>query len=192
MEWPEDHTGLAHAVAIETANKRTLSPGVEIDDLVQEGMVGVIKACWSGRHDPRRTKFSTYAGRAARNAMSRYINHNCGVRNVNPRTAQNRAGKTMRTSRSLDARMDPDGEWTLLHKIPDKSYAEERSKTEDLEHIRHLIGCLPVRDRAILVDYYFNGLEMKEIGAKYGFNKQRASKIVSTILRVLRAGMEAA
>jgi RNA polymerase sigma factor (sigma-70 family) len=145
----------------------------EIEDLIQEGNLGLIKAL--DKYDSSKgTKFSTYAVFWINNYITRYVK------------------KNKKDTISPDEPIDNDKEITRLETIKDTSCCIEESVCDKLfkKNIRQLIDetlCLEEQE-VIKMKYgfYLNCLGFDEIGIIIGKNRQAAKRINDKALSKLR------
>jgi RNA polymerase sigma-B factor len=96
------------------------------------------------------------------------------------------------TTASLDAPVETDGpnsEGSALGELlgdDDPGIAE----VVDRETLKPLIAALPARDKRILLMRYFRGMTQAQIGEELGVSQMQVSRLLSRILRQLRAGTQ--
>jgi RNA polymerase sigma factor FliA len=198
---------------------RTLVPGSELDDLVGDGSIGLIRAV--DNFDPARgPSLEHYARRLILGAM---LN---GVRRMDPVSERarraTRDGATLRyrvaiergslptlnevermrpgflraaaTARnaaplSLDIAL-PQGESLPLDWGGDPAMILHRRCVR--EEFAAVLDALPERPRRLIIEHYYAERTLRDVGQRMGFSPQRASQMhVNTLVR-LRAIMHAA
>jgi RNA polymerase primary sigma factor len=178
-----DHVGLVHRVA-----RRYVGLGVEYDDLVQAGMLGVLRAMKT--FDPERGRFSTYATPWIRQSIVREIQNNSRTIRV-PVHQQFSLYKSGQLSTEKLARLDAplsDGDSTLhdfLGKTDDPT--EKLAKSEAHQAVVAAITELSAKQRAV-VEWRFGEeeLTLSEIGSRLGVSRARARQIEESALRALQ------
>jgi RNA polymerase primary sigma factor len=159
--------------------------GVEFDELVQEGTVGLVKAV--DRFDPARgRKLSTYAVWWIRSAMLEAIRRSKTIRI--PARAKQRPAVMM----SLDAPVAEDGaplgELLADERAPDPSAAAVTA--DEYQALLSLLELLPARHREVIRRRYGLGgtreQTHQEIGAWLGVGENRSRQIEREALHRLR------
>lgn len=208
----QDYFNLVKAVA--TRIKRRLPAHVDVEDLIQTGMIGLLEA--STRFDAsRQVEFSSYAttritgaildelrrvdtcsrqdrkaGRAIENAKfnlrtttgqepsSEEIAQAVGMGLAEYEQARQRLECGQQSMTRLDA-TDPDAT-NELNQIPskDESAFDVCSKSETAKVLRSYIEQLAPRLREVVKLYYFEELQLKEIGRRLGVGEARISQIL--------------
>lgn len=154
--------------------KRFENTGINIEDLISIGTVGLIKAVGTFCAD-KNIKLATYASRCIENEILMYIRKN-----------SNRAGDI-----SIDEplNVDWDGNELLLSDIlstDEDSAAEDIMRREEIETIRRAVSALDPRDRQIIVLRY--GLEgypemtQKEVADHLGISQSYISRLEKKII----------
>ena len=208
----QDYFNLVKAVA--TRIKRRLPAHVDVEDLIQTGMIGLLEA--STRFDAsRQVEFSSYAttritgaildelrrvdtcsrqdrktGRAIENAKfnlrtttgqepsSEEIAQAVGMGLAEYEHARQRLESGQQSLTRLDS-TDPDAT-NELNQIPskDESAFDVCSKRETAKVLRSYIEQLTPRLREVVKLYYFEELQLKEIGRRLGVGEARISQIL--------------
>lgn len=171
----EPHLPLVAAIA--RAMGRRLPPTVEVDDLINDGVLGLMEALQ--RYDPhRRVGFATYAGHRIRGAILD------GLRRRDPLPrAYRRLQKTEPNSRVQllaleEALMVPDGE---------ESNPEAVAVEADLKRQVWLgLAALPLRDRQVLELRMVQGLLLREVAAHLSLSITRVVEIQTRGLARMR------
>ncbi len=221
----QDYFNLVKSVA--TKIKRRLPAHVDVEDLIQTGMIGLLEA--STRFDTsRKVEFSSYAttritgaildelrrvdtcsrqdrktGRAIETAKSNLR----GVTGHEPSSEEiakavgigleeyEQARHRLECGQQSIARQDENGVDAIdeLNQIPSKDEGafEICSKRETARALRSYIEQLAPRLRDVVKLYYFEDLQLKEIGRRLGVGEARVSQILKQAGIELRQLMEA-
>jgi RNA polymerase sigma factor for flagellar operon FliA len=67
-----------------------------------------------------------------------------------------------------------------------KSAEEALIEAETRQKVRQAVQQLPQRNRQVIEDYYFHGMNLEEIGKKMGLSKSRVSRIHSKSVEMVR------
>lgn len=180
-----DHLGLVHRVA-----RRYVGLGIEYDDLVQAGMMGVLRARQT--YDAARGRFSTYATPWIRQSIVREIqNHSRTIRlPVHQQFSLYRTGHlTTEKLARLDAPLG-DGDGTLYDRLGTTEDPTDRLARSQA-HARVLVALRTLSDkqRAVLEWRFGEELTLTEIGARLGVSRARARQIEESALRALSRGL---
>lgn len=198
---------------------RGLVPGSDLDDLIGDGSIGLIRAV--DNFDPQRgPSLEHYARRLIVGTM---LN---GLRRMDPVSERSRRavreGEAVRyrmavergamprlheierlapgyarallasrhgTPLSLDAPL-PDGESLGGDRRDDPGCAIERAA--EREYVRSLLDTLPVREREVIRQHYFARRSLREVGRRLGVSSQRASQLHIAAMHRLRKAARAA
>src|SRR4051794_11474183 len=168
-------SNLAFVVAVA---KKFANRGARLDDLVQEGNVGLMKAI--EHFDPRKNvRFATYAVWWIRAYITRYLKDN---------RSQVRGGESERVSMtdfSLDATIDEDGESTFLDRIEDPGPSpQDEFITHELDGE---IQAALLRVRKRIGDMGWDILQerltqdkprtLEELGQRWGVSRERVRQV---------------
>lgn len=160
------------------AYKRKLPPCVDIDDLEQCGLIGLMEAAKrfdSGRH----VRFATYAGRRIHGAMVD------GIRSMDWATRLSRQrGEKITELMSMESAVaeSADGRVTVADMF-ESHEALPGTDLADAEEFDYLTRGLPARHRRILGWYYADDLSPKEIGHRLGLTPSRFFQILAECKR---------
>ena len=158
--------------------KRFENTGINLEDLISIGTIGLIKAIGTYRRD-KNIKLATYASRCIENEILMHI------RKI--------SGQKAEVSLDEPINMDYDGNELLLSDIlgTDEDIVTGRLDDEvDLQLLRQALGLLPIREREIVLMRY--GLEgrkemtQKEVAEKMGISQSYISRLEKRIMERLR------
>jgi RNA polymerase primary sigma factor len=177
------------ALVVAVARRQRLG-GVRLEDVVQEGNVGLMKAI--EKFDPHAgTRFSTYAVWWIRAYVGKYLKEaRSSVRPVSGAVAQ--------ADLSLDATVDEEGEITHLDRIEDgRPGPEERFlATEGDLRVRRALGRARKRIGELGWDIVHARLQrdepvtLEEIGKRWGVSRERVRQVELRAKHVLHRALE--
>jgi RNA polymerase sigma factor FliA len=206
------HAELVKRIAYHLAGR--LPPSVEVNDLIQAGMLGLMEAAanWSMN---RGASFETYAGIRIRGAMidalrkldwaPRSVHRQARAVAAAVREIEQRTGRDARDVEvaehmglSLEAyhRALQDAACCQLASLEDSSGDQYRDESDPFQDaaddafrgaLVHAIGNLPERERLVMSLYYSDGLNLKEIGAVLDVTESRVCQLHGQALSRLRA-----
>jgi RNA polymerase sigma factor for flagellar operon FliA len=206
------HAELVKRIAYHMAGR--LPPSVDVDDLIQAGMVGLMEAAtnWSVN---RGASFETYAGIRIRGAMidalrkldwaPRSVHRQAravaaAVREIEQRTG--REARDAEVAEHMGVTLEQyhqalqDAAICQLASLEDKAgehFADDADPFQDAANeefrsaLGSAIGTLPERERLVMSLYYSDGLNLKEIGAVLEVTESRACQLHGQALTRLRA-----
>jgi len=169
---------LANLAFVVAVAKKFANRGARLDDLIQEGNVGLMKAI--EHFDPKKNvRFTTYAVWWIRAYITRYLKDN---------RSQVRGGESERQSMtdfSLDATVDEDGETTFLDRIEDAKPGpqdtfltrEQDSQVQDaLARVKKRLGDLgwDILQERLTQD---KPRTLEELGARWGVSRERVRQV---------------
>jgi RNA polymerase sigma factor for flagellar operon FliA len=208
------HAELVKRIAYHLAGR--LPASVEVDDLIQAGMLGLLEAA-SNYSAGRGASFETYAGIRIRGAMLD------GLRKLDwaPRSVHRKARAVANAIRELEAEFGHEARDTEVAKKMGVSLDEYHKIVEDAagcqissltteegeinatdteadpfrdvlderfrEALTEAIGGLPERERMVMSLYYDDELNLKEIGAVLKVSESRICQIHGQALTRLQA-----
>lgn len=158
--------------------KKFANRGARLDDLIQEGNVGLMKAI--EHFDPKKNvRFATYAVWWIRAYITRYLKDN---------RSQVRGGESERGSMSdfsLDASIDEEGETTFLDRLEDGgpdpqdtflSREQDEDVREALQRVRKRIGDLgwDILQERLTQD---KPRTLEELGQRWGVSRERVRQV---------------
>lgn len=141
-------------------------PGVDFDDLVQEGCIGFIKASSSTRYDPTRSKLGTWVWKRTRYAMLDFIERHHGI-------------KIRERYVGLDIVPDFD---------VDKAPGQPSSLENDMlmADIRKGFKDLSPFQRWVMEGIYDHDISSQDLAEQSGVSKSQISRTRSNAIRTLR------
>ena len=158
--------------------RRFENTGVNLEDLISIGTIGLIKAVGTYRRD-KNIKLATYASRCIENEILMHI----------------RKIANQKTERSLDEpiNMDYDGNELLLSDIlgTDEDIVSSALEDDvDLHLLRQALRELPPREREIVLMRYglegYKELTQKEVAQKMGISQSYISRLEKRIMQRLK------
>lgn len=162
-------------------SRRFENTGVDLEDLISIGTIGLIKAVGTYRSD-RNIKLATYASRCIENEILMHI----------------RKISNLKNEVSLDEpiNMDSEGNELLLSDIlgtEEDLVARPLEDLVDLEVLRQALEELTVREREIVMMRYgiggYKELTQKEVARKMGISQSYISRLEKRIMQRLKKEM---
>ncbi len=162
--------------------KKFENTGVNIEDLISIGTIGLIKACNTYKPD-KNIKLATYASRCIENEILMYIRKN----------------SQSRCEISLDEplHVDRDGNELLVADtvtVEGESVSDNIEAKEEKEIVRRLVATLPPRERQIIeLRFGLNGeeeLTQKQAAKKLGISQSYISRLEKKIIQDLKERIE--
>lgn len=164
--------------------------GLEIDDLVAEGNIGLMKA--AGRYKSTSTKrFAPFSAPYIREAIERAIEEQAGLYKL-PKDADTPAERKVRRPLSADAPLGTKTGVNLLSVLSDPNFPvpdTELSRKTEIDTLKEKLGVLDERSKEIISYIYgidMPHLTMAEIGQKMGLKRERVRQIRDKAIRKLR------
>ena len=158
--------------------KKFENTGINIEDLISIGTIGLIKAANTFRAD-KNIKLATYASRCIENEILMYIRKNNGLRGE--------------ISFDEPLNVDRDGNELLLSDVlgsEEDGVSFELEKREERRILREAVDRLPARERLIIeLRYGFTGdreLTQKEVADTLGISQSYISRLEKKIISELR------
>jgi len=165
-----------------------LPQSVQLDDLIQAGMLGLLEAT---RHydSTKGASFETYAGIRIRGYMLDEIRRNDWV----PRSVYRNSRMISEAVRDLEHCLGREAKdvygFDDLGVTDDSLYGEEGKNSDEphlnafrndlMNHLSEVIKSLPKKEQLVLSLYYEHDLNLKEIGEVLGVSESRISQILS-------------
>ena len=172
--------------------KNYVGQGVDFDDLVSEGNVGLVKA--ASNYDPScEHRFATYAAPAIRKAIERAISQQAGLYKV-PQDALSEAEIKRSKAVSVDAPIPAGSQnnYNLLHIVENKNAKQADDNLlllDSAEKLSEIIDVLDDREKQVISLIYGIGTDhhtMAETGAIMDLKRERVRQIRDKALRKLR------
>jgi RNA polymerase sigma factor FliA len=156
---------------------RQLPHSVDVDDLIQVGTIGVMRAA-ELFDSSKGVQFQTYANHRVRGAMLDYL------RDIDwqPRLSKRRKETPPHIGR-LPLGVRDDSQDIEDDAISDPSFGIEQQDSQDL-----LTRGLDRMGKAMVLLYFVEGLSMREVGNSLGLSESRISQRMTLILAAKRAG----
>ncbi len=186
---------MVERIAHKTAATYGLPAGVDTDDLISCGVLGLAEAF--DRYDPERgVAFEAYAIPRVKGAIID------GIRAADwvPRKARQRArmtGEPVVMLVSIDADRPfgngDDGDHSSADRLADERGIEPGAGLFAAEDRRELMGALnrlPERERMIVSLHYFERVQLQVIAKSLGVTESRVSQLHTRALRMLRTAIE--
>ena len=166
--------------------------GVDYDDLVSEGNIGLLKA--ANRFSPYPGKrFVKFAAPIVRDVMEKYIQQHSGLYKIPPKE-NNAAEKKRSQPLSVDAPIPAgsNNNFSLLNLLEntDAPFADQAFVKNDMnEYLFSLFQMLDKRELQVMTFIYGIGQDrhtMAEVGVLMGIKRERVHQIRDKALRKLR------
>jgi RNA polymerase sigma factor (sigma-70 family) len=169
--------------------KKFIKPGIDQDDLLQEGYCGLLKAY--DRYDPNRgITFMTYAYPWVYSAMQTHVeSFSSGVRISHGGATRLRREAKHRQREGIDFQF-------FAEAIPKYDYLEyfekRRTAADDLNRqidgkiVYEAIMFLPLTHQRILLSHFFEEKHFSELPEEMGVSKQRCFQIYQEAIALLR------
>jgi RNA polymerase sigma factor for flagellar operon FliA len=186
--------------------KAKLPPSVEVDDLIQAGMIGLFDAI-SRYEETHGAQFETYAVLRIRGAMLDELRNSDWL----PRSTRQNMRKietAMKISLSDYQDLlgdsgghqlvyyedfkgeDDDGSFLDRYSIDDDDPLRALLETDFRQAVINAIDNLPPREKILMGLYYEEELNLKEIGAVMGVSESRVSQLHTQAVARLRAALK--
>lgn len=179
-----DNMGLVVAIA-----KRYRDNGVEMDDLVSEGYVGLMKA--AGHYDAAKGGFAAFATPIIEKCMEQALQQQALVK---PQTRQSAAVSAHRKGKalSMDAPLGGRENVNLMSfmadtNVPEADFLLYQNVVND--QLTAAMETLPERERAVMTRFYGIGttkITLAEIASEMGLKRERVRQIRDKALRKVR------
>lgn len=161
------------------------SPGVALEDLLQEGRLGLLEA-WERFDAERGVKFLTYASHWVYQRMGRWVK-NTGT---TVRVPQYRAGKVAQFYASLDEPVNAgDGEHgTRLHELLAAPEGEVMLSGDAgmMALLETEMARLTERERFVMVERFWKERTLDDVGRELGVTREWVRQIERQVLGILR------
>ena len=193
------NTGLVKKVAAKIFFKLPADSGIEFDELVNTGIIGLIKAI--DKFDEKKAQFSTYAYIKIRGEILDYLR----TLHIVPRTMREKIKKEKEHNDrdiplsnlailvSLDKAIGGDEGSSKLIDImisKDKSPEEQAISSEEKEILESAVDSLNEKEKRVLQMFFFEEKDPKEIAQNLQISQSRVSQIKSQALRKLKVVLQ--
>jgi RNA polymerase sigma factor for flagellar operon FliA len=185
---------MVERIAHKTASTYGLPAGVDTDDLISCGVLGLAEA-WERYDSSRGVAFEAFAIPRVKGAIIDAIRASDWV----PRKARQRArltGEPVAVLVSIDEKRGGDSDSsTTADRLADKDADQPGNELFAAESRRELVGSLnklPERERMIVTLHYFEKVALQDIARALGVTESRVSQLHTRALRMLRAALEEA
>jgi RNA polymerase primary sigma factor len=196
----ENNTGLVYKHA-HKCKPKTYTTNLEFDDLVQFGMIGLLKSI-DGYDFNSGYYFSTYASKNIELTIYRYINTTSRTVKI-PEKELMKFLKHIKETKNQETLVTP-MELVIINSLFGESNSEEeivaiasaRTPIDDLDDklIRHdiekLISSLPERDKTVVYHYFGvcgkKQMTVKELGDFMGYSKKTIYTLVENVCEKLK------
>jgi RNA polymerase sigma factor for flagellar operon FliA len=181
--------------------KAKLPPSVEVDDLIQAGMIGLFDAI-SRYEETHGAQFETYAVLRIRGAMLDELRSSDWL----PRSTRQNMRKIESAMSSLQQKLgrppteavyyedfkgeDDDGSFLDRYSVDDEDPLRALLDTDFRQAVINAIDNLPPREKILMGLYYEEELNLKEIGAVMGVSESRVSQLHTQAVARLRAALK--
>jgi RNA polymerase sigma factor for flagellar operon FliA len=178
---------IAHRVAATYG----LPPSVDTSDLVSCGVLGLAEA-WERFDDSRGVVFEAFAVPRVRGAIIDAIRAADWV----PRKARQKArltGEPVAALVSLDGTSSRESDQTIADRLVDDEAPQPGAALLAIENKAELIAAmdrLPDREKMIVTQYYFEGVQLQQVARSLGVTESRVSQLHTRALKMLRAALE--
>jgi RNA polymerase primary sigma factor len=180
----EAHVGLVHAVA----HRCSVAPGLEYEDLVQEGMMGLIRA--AELFDPGQgVAFSTYATLWIKQGILRALKTNRLIALPINAAADVAELPIAREPLSLEMPVGQERDTPLRDLIPDDQ-AEDEGAILRRVHLEQLMARLPEGLRRVIELRYWGEMTLRQAAEQLGVTKEAVRLRQGKALLQLRAVWE--
>ncbi len=154
------------------------APWAEFDDIVQNGLIGLIKAIFY--YEPGKSSFSTFAWRSIESEMKTFI------------TYQNRKkNKMLSDSTSMDSVFDDADDEQIDYFVADTAKNTNVVRNTILSIVHEEILESLNEDEIKIFELWLDGYSYKEIEAQVGVNFKKVDNTVQKIKRIVRNRLSA-
>lgn len=175
-----DNQGLVWRAALKLQNH-----GIDLDDLVGWGQLGLLHACRGFKHE-HGTKFSTYATRCIWGEIRHAISSRSRMIRV-PARLQNKQNRAILAA--CQPLMEAALGTPLCEIAIEDQAADPLVEGETADRVAAMLASLPPRDATVLrLRFGFDGgsQTLQEVGSSLGIGKERVRQIQETALKHLR------
>jgi RNA polymerase sporulation-specific sigma factor len=154
------------------------APWAEFDDIVQNGLIGLIKAIFY--YEPGKSSFSTFAWRSIESEVKTFI------------TYQNRKkNKMLSDSTSMDSVFDDVDDEQIDYFVADTATNTNVVRNTILSIVHEEILESLNEDEIKIFELWLDGYSYKEIEAQVGVNFKKVDNTVQKIKRIVRSRLSA-
>ena len=179
-------------LVVSTARKYQ-GQGLELDDLVSEGTIGMIKA--ADKYDPERGGFAAFVLPEIKKSIEAAIEQQAGLYRV-PRKEATPTEKRRSMPLSYDAPLGGRENINLLSLIINKDATDPDNHTifqTSMNIIRNTLDILDKREREVITCYYGirrEKLTLREIAAQMCIKRERARQIRNKAERKMKRALK--
>ncbi|HQO06384.1 MAG TPA: sigma-70 family RNA polymerase sigma factor [Fervidobacterium sp.] len=150
------------------------APWAEFDDIVQNGLIGLIKAVFY--YEPGKSSFTTFAWRSIESEIKTFI------------TYQNRKkNKMLSDSTSMDSVFDDEEDEQIDYFVPDEDVNTNVVRKTILSIVHEEILENLKDDEIQIFELWLDGYSYKEIEEKVSVNFKRVDNTVQKVKRIVRS-----
>jgi len=154
------------------------APWAEFDDIVQNGLIGLIKAIFY--YEPGKSSFSTFAWRSIESEVKTFI------------TYQNRKkNKMLSDSSSMDSIFDDVDDEQIDYFVADTSTTTNVVRNTILSIVHEEILESLKEDEIKIFELWLDGYSYKEIEEQVGVNFKKVDNTIQKVKRIIRSRLSA-
>jgi len=154
------------------------APWAEFDDIVQNGLIGLIKAIFY--YEPGKSSFSTFAWRSIESEVKTFI------------TYQNRKkNKMLSDSTSMDSIYDEVDDEQIDYFVADTSATTNVVRNTILSIVHEEILESLKEDEIKIFELWLDGYSYKEIEEQVGVNFKKVDNTIQKVKRIIRSRLSA-
>ena len=167
--------------------------GLELDDLVSEGTIGMIKA--AEKYNPEKGGFAAFVLPEIKKSIEAAIEQQAGLYRV-PRKEMTPVEQKRRTPLSVDAPLGGRENINLLSLLVNADAQESDTLAHNKSALEIIVGALDIlspREREVITCFYGirrEKLSLAEIAAQLCIKRERARQVRKTAERKIRKAMK--